>query len=88
MSFDDSFPRISTPLENAFRAAFEICTSDCLAKKHEQLSAASNIEISVKDRKESFKNTETYIYSFFWSISKINIQSHFRFCTNSYTNAC
>ena len=60
-----TLPRISTPLENAFRAAFEICTSDYLAKKHEQLSAASNIEISVKDRKESFKNTELHIYSFF-----------------------
>ena len=32
---------------------------------HKQLWAASNIEISVKDRKESFKNTELHIYSFF-----------------------
>ena len=40
-------------------------TSDYLLENHKQLSAASNIEISVKDRKESFKNPETHIYSFF-----------------------
>ena len=32
-------------------------TSDYLAENHKQLAAASNIEISAKDRKESFKNT-------------------------------
>ena len=48
MSYDDSFPCISTPIEKAFRAAF----SDYLAKNYEQVSAASNIEISVEDRKE------------------------------------
>ena len=40
-------------------------TSDYLPENHKQLSAASNIEISAKDRKESFKNPETHIYSFF-----------------------
>ena len=47
-------------LSGGFRNTF-----DYLAKYHEQISAASNIEISVEDRKESFKNIETYIYSFF-----------------------
>ena len=62
MSYDDSsmnFKASRKSLSGGFRN-----TSDYLAKTHEQLSAASNIEISVGDRKESFKNTETHIYSF------------------------
>ena len=39
-------------------------TSDYLAKNHKHLSAASNSEISVKDRKQSFK-TLSYTYSAF-----------------------
>ena len=39
-------------------------TSDYLAKNHKHLSAASNSEISVKDRKQSFK-TLSYTSSAF-----------------------
>ena len=53
-------------------------TSDYLAENHKQLSAASNIEISVKDRKESFKNTKTHIYSFFGVTVKIKNRDIFQ----------
>ena len=87
MSYDDSsmnFKASRKSLSGGFRN-----TSDYLAKNHEQLSAASNIEISAEDRKESFKNTETHIYSFFGVSVKLMYNLwHFRFHTNSYTNAC
>ena len=58
-------------LSGGFRNA-----SDYLAENHEQLSAASNIEISVKNRKESFKNIELHdIYSFFGVLVKL-INNH------------
>ena len=49
MSYDDSFPCISTPLENAFRAAFETL----LITQFKTINSFR--QISVKDRKESFK---------------------------------
>ena len=49
MSYDNSFPGISGPLEKAFRAAFETL----LITKLKTINSFR--QISVKDRKESFK---------------------------------
>ena len=93
MSYDDSFPCILTPLEKAFRAAFEtLLITFNVAMSHDlaqtAFSSLKHWNFGIRQKRE-FYDIELHIYSFF-EVSVKLICNHiiFSFRTNSYSNAC